>query len=102
VGDQVFRSAGIPDGVRDGQDVTIALRPELLSLNSADAQTNSLLAYIENITFLGSIVRYTLTLGGRTLFADTFNNPHLQLPRIADEVRVSFAPDSVLVIKQAI
>jgi putative spermidine/putrescine transport system ATP-binding protein len=101
LGNQVFRSAGQIENTKDGDDVLIALRPELLALNAPETDANILSASIENITFLGSIVRYTLALGDNTLFADTFNNPHLAIPKIADAVRVSFAPDSVLVLKQA-
>jgi putative spermidine/putrescine transport system ATP-binding protein len=100
IGGQEFQSANKLEEMKNGDNVMIALRPELLTLNAGEDKTNSLNVTIGNITFLGAIVRFTLLLGDKSIFMDTFNNPHLEIPRIGDLIRVFFAPDSVLVLKQ--
>jgi putative spermidine/putrescine transport system ATP-binding protein len=78
--------------------VTLALRPELLSIAPAANGGNRLVGRVENISFLGAIVRVQVRLGETTLNVDTFNNPHLALPNLGDEVTISFAPEAVLVL----
>lgn len=98
VAGQAIRT-GRPLPTGDGP-VTIALRPELLSLASANGE-NQLVGQIDNIAFLGAVVRIQVWLGETTLRVDTFNNPHLALPEIGAPVTVSFSPEAVLVLEQA-
>jgi len=57
------------------------------------------LCQIENITFLGSVVRIQLQIGSNHFYMDTFNNPFLELPRIGDKDQVSCSREAVLVLK---
>jgi putative spermidine/putrescine transport system ATP-binding protein len=84
-----------------GQKVTIALRPELLHLGTAGAQTNQLAGQVETITFLGSIVRIGVRLGQSILNVDTFNNPHLALPDVGAPATVTFPSEAALVLGTA-
>jgi putative spermidine/putrescine transport system ATP-binding protein len=53
---------------------------------------------VENITFLGSIVRVQLHLGESMLYMDTFNNPFLELPKLGDKAEITFSAEAVLVL----
>ncbi len=86
------------DGVSAGQSISLALRPEMISLDGSAAGSNQLKGRIENITFLGSIVRVQVRLEHNTLFLDTFNNPHLSLPNPGQMVKVSFPREACLVL----
>ncbi len=84
------------DGVANGAAVTVALRPEALSL--ADNGSNRLVGRVENIAFLGSIVRIYIRLQETILSLDEFNNPHLTLPAIGEEIAIYFPPEAGLVL----
>lgn len=70
---------------QDGK-VELALRPEMLSFTPGAPGENSLETRVENISFLGSIVRVQVTLRTSHLFFDMFNNPNLQLPAPGEAV----------------
>ena len=80
--------------------LSLALRPELLSLNGHAPAENQLTGRVENIAFLGSIVRIQVRLQEHTIFLDEFNNPHLALPAIGEAVVVSFQREACLVLQQ--
>ena len=91
------RRPGDPDRLSDievaaGEAVTLALRPEMVirwaSGDRGDARTGCP-ATVEDINFLGSIVRIRLRLGDGAdgeppalIALDTFNEPHLALPPV--------------------
>jgi putative spermidine/putrescine transport system ATP-binding protein len=79
--------------------LSIALRPESITLNSHATDANQLHGQIETITFLGSIVRVQLRLAQNKLFFDTFNNPHLSLPKVGETVTVNFPREACLVVE---
>jgi putative spermidine/putrescine transport system ATP-binding protein len=83
---------------RSGDRVMIAIRPERLAFVSEEKKANLLDCSIENITFLGSIVRIQVSLGKSTFFVDTFNNPHLELPKIGDKMQITCSRESILVL----
>jgi putative spermidine/putrescine transport system ATP-binding protein len=88
-------------GLHPGEQVTIAIRPERLSFASEEKKANVIDCKIENITFLGSIVRISVLMGNRTFQMDTFNNPYLELPRIGDEVEITCSREAVLVLRDS-
>jgi putative spermidine/putrescine transport system ATP-binding protein len=76
----------------------IAIRPERLTFASEEKKANLLNCTIENITFLGSIVRIQVNLGNSTFYVDTFNNPYLELPKIGDKVQITCSREAILVL----
>ncbi len=80
-------------GVQNGDSVTIALRPELLSFTLGEKNSNILDCTVDNIIFLGSIVRFSLLFGEKILHMDSFNNPHLEVPSIGDKVKIACPQD---------
>ena len=69
------------DQAGNGDIVQLALRPELISMAPAQEDDNRFDVRVENITFLGSIVRIQVRLDKDKIFFDTFNNPNLVLPQ---------------------
>ena len=78
--------------------VSLAIRPELLSLDGDATHENRLQGTVENISFLGAIVRLQLRVGDTILMLDEFNNPHLALPSIGDTVPITFPRAACLVL----
>jgi putative spermidine/putrescine transport system ATP-binding protein len=88
------------DGMQKGDKVTIAIRPERLNFIAQEKKANILDCTIENITFLGSVVRIQVLVGSNRFYMDTFNNPFLALPNLGDKDQVTCSREAVLVLKQ--
>jgi putative spermidine/putrescine transport system ATP-binding protein len=94
--------AALPlDGAQVGERVSISLRPERVSLYSEVQKANVMECTLENITFLGSIVRMQVRTGENVFFADTFNNPFLELPKIGEKIKITFSKEAVLVLRNS-
>ena len=85
-----------------GATVSVALRPESIELGESGG-ANRLRGPLQDISFLGSIVRMRMGLGtsAASLSLDTFNDPNLELPPVGQQVTVSFPPEACLVLAQA-
>jgi len=86
-------------GKQKGDKVTIAIRPERFNFLAQEKKANVLDCQIDNITFLGSVVRIQLLIGSNRFYMDTFNNPFLELPKIGDKAQISCSREAVLVLK---
>ena len=95
---QIIRTSQRLNGARTGDEIPIALRPERISLATGPTQANVLKCTVENITFLGAIVRIQVCTGRNSFYLDTFNDPHLALAKVGDGVQVSFSPEAVLAL----
>jgi len=82
-----------------GDKVNIAIRPERFSFASDGKKANVMDCRIENITYLGSVVRIRVSIGDTKFNIDTFNNPFLELPKIGDTSQVTCSREAVLVLK---
>ena len=94
-------SAAKMDLWKKGDKVRIAIRPERFSFASEGKKPNVLNAQIENITFLGSVVRVHILLGRTKFTMDTFNYPSLELPKIGDIREVTCSREAVLILGEA-
>jgi putative spermidine/putrescine transport system ATP-binding protein len=83
---------------RKGDQVRIAIRPERFSFAAEGKKANVMECTIENITFLGSIVRIQALVGRTRFYMDTFNNPFLELPKIGDRTQITCSRQAVLVL----
>ena len=106
-GQEVRTSRAIADVPADRR-VTLALRPEGIQLGEGDPGANRLHGAVEDINFLGSIVRIRLRLGEgvaggepTVIALDTFNEPHLRLPDVGTATTVSFPPEACFVLGAA-
>jgi putative spermidine/putrescine transport system ATP-binding protein len=86
-------------GTQKGDTITIAIRPERLNFLSVEKKANVLDCTIENITFLGSVVRIQVKIGSNLFNMDTFNNPFLELPKIGAKEQVTCSRQAVLILK---
>ncbi len=91
-------SAGKPVEAANGDMILVALRPEIISLQSEDGQLNHFTSVIENIAFLGSIVRIMIKVGKYNIVFDNLNNPHMVLPKVGDTITVHFPDEACLVL----
>ncbi len=94
-------AAGVTADATAGTPRTVALRPEAVSLNGAGGQRNRLSGTIEEVNFLGSVVRIRVRFQENAVSLDTFNNPNAPPPKHGDKVTVSFAPEDLLVLEGA-
>jgi len=92
---QNLRTAAKLNGAKPGDTLTVALRPEALSLESG---ANAFGASVEDTNFLGAIVRLRLRAGTDILSLDQFNQPAMSLPAKGANVSVSVAPEEVIVL----
>ena len=104
VGGQEVRTGKAIADARAGDRITLALRPEGIELGEGEPGDNRLSGTIDDISFLGSIVRLRLGVSDGTggpqkeISLDTFNDPHLALPPIGGVVTVAFAPEACFVL----
>ncbi|MDQ6795262.1 MAG: ABC transporter ATP-binding protein [Chloroflexota bacterium] len=99
-GQRVKASKTVPAAA--GATVSVALRPESIELGE-NGGANRLSGPLQDISFLGSIVRIRMGLGtsATSISLDTFNDPNLALPPVGEQVTVSFPPEACLVLAQA-
>lgn len=97
-GVQLQAAEGLEDK-RIGDTVTIAIRPEQFNFIAQERKANILDCTVENITFLGSVVRIQVSIGSNRFYMDTFNNPFLELPKIGDKDQVTCSREAVLVLR---
>lgn len=89
------------DRVQSNQSVAIAIRPEAISLNNGTAANASkLTGTVDDIYFLGSVVRIRIRLSDQFINADTFNNPNLVLPERGKRIELSFPRDTCKVLRE--
>jgi putative spermidine/putrescine transport system ATP-binding protein len=97
-GQEIVASRGA-QGARTGEMRSVALRPEAVSLNGAGGFRNRLSGTIEEVSFLGSVVRVRVRFQENAISLDTFNSPSAPPPRRGESVTVTFAPDDLLVLE---
>jgi putative spermidine/putrescine transport system ATP-binding protein len=83
---------------RDGDTISLALRPEAVSLDAAPGRGQSLRGTISDVAFLGSVIRVRVGTGTNAVMLDTFNDPAAPPPEAGTPTRVNFSPRDVLVL----
>ena len=106
-GHEVRTSKAVTEHATDGA-VTLAVRPEGVHLGDGGPGDNRLHGQVEDINFLGSIVRIRIRLDDdshgeppTTMALDTFNEPHMRLPDIGANVTISFPAEACFVLGAA-
>ncbi|HET9069461.1 MAG TPA: ATP-binding cassette domain-containing protein [Amaricoccus sp.] len=91
---------GRPLAAAAGAEIALALRPEALSLGRTAGTDAVLKGRVEEVSFLGSVVRVRAALdgqaGGQRVSFDTFNTTALRPPAVGDIVEISFATADAL------
>jgi putative spermidine/putrescine transport system ATP-binding protein len=77
----------------------VALRPEAAVLGDSTDGGNRMQGTVEDVNFLGSIVRIRVRFTENAISLDTFNNPHRTPPKPGQALTVSFPPEAVLALE---
>jgi len=82
-----------------GTAAVLLLRPEKLSVTSADPVHAGLPARVEDLVYVGDMTRIVLRLaGGVVLTAKLPNRRDLFCPQLGDQVRVSWSPEEAPIL----
>jgi putative spermidine/putrescine transport system ATP-binding protein len=99
-GQPVIAKAGV-NGAAAGDALTIALRPEAITFTGGDDARNHLQGTVEEVSFLGSVIRIRVRFKDNAVSLDTFNDPAVAPPERGKPVTVSFAHADVQVLQSA-
>jgi putative spermidine/putrescine transport system ATP-binding protein len=97
-GQEVRVARGL-NGAQPGADQVFALRPEAVTLGAGGNSRNHLRGTVDQVSFLGSVVRIRVKLQENAILLDTFNNPNLTPPDFGSTVEVHFGPEDLLVLE---
>ena len=97
-GQEIIASRGL-ERARVGDAYSVAIRPEIVSLGEAAGDGNRMQGTVEDVNFLGSIVRIRVRFKDNAISLDTFNNPRLSLPQRGQALTVSFPREAVLTLE---
>ena len=81
-----------------GARLIFGLRPEALAFGEGPSGANQLSAIIEDLDFLGSILRIKLRVGSEILFMDQFNHRRNHVPERRTQVQVFFMPEDLMLL----
>ncbi|MBZ9987959.1 ABC transporter ATP-binding protein [Mesorhizobium sp. BH1-1-5] len=98
VNSQEVALKGKLNGSKSGDTLSLALRPEAISLARQPGHDTSLSGEIAEVHFLGSVIRVRVGIGGNTVSLDTFNNSTTPPPAVGDKADISFASGDMLVL----
>jgi putative spermidine/putrescine transport system ATP-binding protein len=98
IDDQEIFTARELGGASTGDTLSLALRPEALSIGHANGGSNNLNGTIDEVHFLGSVVRIRVRFGSNIVSLDTFNRPHSAPPERGQPVTVNFTREDILVL----
>ncbi|MDR0253087.1 MAG: ABC transporter ATP-binding protein [Brucellaceae bacterium] len=85
-------------GYNKADAITLALRPEAISLDASPARNSSVEVIVQDVHFLGSVIRTRVALGENQLSFDSFNNPAVRPPQHGDKITVHFAAQDLLIL----
>jgi putative spermidine/putrescine transport system ATP-binding protein len=86
------------NGSKAGDTLSLALRPEAISLGRHPGRDSSLSGEIAEVHFLGSVIRVRVGIGGNTVSLDTFNNAATPPPAVGEKAEISFSSSDMLVL----
>lgn len=84
--------------LKAGDSIALALRPEAASLGQVAGKAGQLQGSVQDVNFLGSVIRVRVKVGESVLSLDGFNQPSIAPPKAGDQVVVSFAPEALLLL----
>jgi putative spermidine/putrescine transport system ATP-binding protein len=86
------------NGSRNGDQLSLALRPEAIALGAKAGHDASLEGQITDVHFLGSVIRVRVGVGDSVVSLDTFNNPSTPPPAVGEKTAISFSSNDMLVL----
>jgi putative spermidine/putrescine transport system ATP-binding protein len=85
-----------------GKERLLALRPEAIVLEAPAAGRNSLQAIVEEVSFLGAVVRIRTRVRDAVISLDLFNDPNRILPQRGEPVALGFSHENLLVLEEGV
>ena len=82
-----------------GASLAIAMRPEALRLGRAEGYETVLPATIEDVHFMGSIIRLSASMAGTTVSLDTFNRADQPPPKPDQPVEISLSGKDAILLR---
>ena len=107
VGPQSLHFAGTDVGGLDLSSVaangaiTVALRPEAMSLNRRSTDTQSLPGRVLRSSFLGSVIRAQVDVAGTAVSIDMFNRAGVTVPAQGAQTEIWFAHDDLVILPES-
>jgi putative spermidine/putrescine transport system ATP-binding protein len=96
-GQRAFAARGL-EGAKAGESRAVALRPEALRLGPGLDGRNTLEGIIEDVMFLGSVVRVRMRLKKSAILIDTFNDSGAPPPARGQSAKVNFSRDDLIIL----
>jgi putative spermidine/putrescine transport system ATP-binding protein len=87
----------LPEGAKAKEPISLTLRPEAMRLGDANSGV-TLEGKVEDVSFLGSVIRVRVNLGQNTLHLDTFNDQRSPPPARDERVKVGIAKSDIMVL----
>ncbi|CAE6720168.1 ABC transporter ATP-binding protein [Paraburkholderia nemoris] len=84
-----------------GKKRLLALRPEAIVLEQPATGRNTLAAIVEEVNFLGAVVRIRTRVKEAVISLDVFNDPNRRLPERGQPVALGFSHENLLVLEEA-
>ena len=86
------------NGSKTGDTMSLALRPEAISLGRRPGNDARLSGEIADVHFLGSVIRVRVGVGSDVVSLDTFNSPATPPPSVGEKTEISFSSKDLLVL----
>ncbi|MGV3548897.1 ABC transporter ATP-binding protein [Rhizobium sp.] len=99
IGNNVIALPESIGAAKAGDKITLALRPEALTLDRNQGRDTALTGTVESVNFLGSVIRTRMIVDGQHLSFDSFNNPSSKPPVAGETISAHFAPADLLVLR---
>jgi putative spermidine/putrescine transport system ATP-binding protein len=96
---QTLTTSNTLGSLKSGQQCMVAIRPEAITLGAPQAGKNVMQAVVEEVSFLGSIVRIRTKAGDQVISLDVFNDPNQTLPQRGEAVSLNFSYDNLLILE---
>jgi putative spermidine/putrescine transport system ATP-binding protein len=89
----------LPPSAKAGDEITLTMRPEAVSLANGHARDILLDGTVAAVNFLGSVIRLRVDLGdGNASELDTFNDRRMPPPAFDEKVKITLSGSDVLVL----
>jgi putative spermidine/putrescine transport system ATP-binding protein len=90
--------SALPASARTGDTVSLTMRPEAVSLANGQNRDIVLDGIVNEVSFLGSVIRLKVRLGENTVALDTFNDQNVPPPKYNQHVKVTIAASDILAL----
>lgn len=101
VHDQPLAGVGAVRELPPGARARLAIRPEAITIAGPGDPGNRLQATVEDVIFLGAIVRVRTRVGGEALTLDLLNHPDLVPPERGRQIALTFAGQACLLLEES-